>query len=99
MQLTKAFREGDPAEAWGLAQELLRLTRKLTDEAAQSRFKVNLGTATCERCDGLKAGEDVTATCFQLKRCYYGNVKTTDASSKQKAVIEGLLGTKEPRGT
>jgi len=89
--LVEAFRKGDGAQAWQRVCQLLELTRRLEHEAAQARFKANFGTTMCDACEGLKAGRGVAATCFQVKRCYYTNIKTTDMSSKQRAVIEGLL--------
>ena len=73
-----------------MARRLLSMARGLAHEAAQARFEANFGTPRCNSCDGLKAGRGVVSTCFQARRCYYDNIKTTDLSSKQKAVIEGL---------
>jgi hypothetical protein len=92
MQLAEAFRSGQATKVWELSQQLVKVARSAADEAAQARFKVNLGTDTCDNCEGLKAGVGVTATCFQLKRCFYDNVRGTELSSKQKTVIEGLMG-------
>lgn len=92
VQLIEAFRQSAPSRVWSLTQQLLGMARRLTHEAAQARFEANFGTSMCNACDGLKAGVGVVSTCFQAKRCYYGNIKTTDLSSKQRAVIEGLTG-------
>ena len=92
MQLTEAFRSGQPARVWELSQQLVKVARSAADEAAQARFKANLGTSTCDHSEGLKAGVGVTATCFQLKRCFYDNARGGELSSKQQAVIEGLMG-------
>ena len=62
MQLTEAFRSGQPARVWELSQQLVKVARSAADEAAQARFKGNLGTKTCDNCEGLKAGVGVTAT-------------------------------------
>jgi len=75
---------------WEVAQRLLAISHEVVVEAGQARFRANYGTAICEKCDGLKAGKGVIATCFQLKRCYYSNLKETDTSSKQQQIIEGL---------
>lgn len=67
-------------------------------EAAKARFSINFGTATCERCEGLRAGDGVVATCYQVRLCYYNNVKK-EATPKQKSIIEGLLGSStDPKG-
>jgi len=92
MQLTEAFRSGQPAKVWELSQQLVKVARSAADEAAQARFAANLGTEACDSCEGLKAGVGVTATCFQLKRCFYDNVRGAELSSKQKTIIEGLVG-------
>lgn len=78
---------------WNLVRKLLDLTRSLLVEIARNRFRTNFGTEVCERCEGLHAGENVAATCFQTKLCYYGNVKR-DPSPKQKGVIDDLTGQK-----
>lgn len=90
VQLRDAFRSGNPKQVWDLVQQLLTLSREVAVEAGQARFRANYGTPTCEKCDGLKAGKGVIATCFQLKRCYYSNLKEADTSRKQKQIIEGL---------
>lgn len=73
-----------------LTQELMGLARSLVVEAAQARYEKNFGGPKCESCAGLKAGPGVLATCFQIKRCYYDNVKTADASPRQQRLIESL---------
>jgi hypothetical protein len=91
--IAKAFREGDPAQAWLLSQKLIELAREAVAEASRSRFKVNFGTPRCERCDGLKAGPDVAATCYQVRQCHYGNIKQGDLTPKQSRVLRLFLGT------
>ena len=59
-------------------------------EAARDRFRQNLGTARCTHCEGLKAGPDVVATCFQLGQCFYANQKTTDLTGTQQRLIDRL---------
>jgi hypothetical protein len=88
-QLTTAFQKGDPAAAWSLTQSLLEMARALMIEAAKARFEVNFGTSICERCEGLRAGVDVVATCYQTKLCYYRNVKK-EVTPKQRGVIDKL---------
>ncbi len=95
-QLTEAFQRGNPALAWSLTQKLLETTRALMIEAAKVRFEVNFGTSICERCEGLRAGEGVVATCYQAKLCYYRNMRK-DATPKQQGIIESLIGSAKPR--
>lgn len=68
------------------------MARELAIEAAKARFSKNFGSELCEGCDGLKAGPGVTATCFQMKQCYFDSFRSSDASPKQRRVIEALLG-------
>lgn len=70
---------------------LVEAHQALWNEAAHLRFQVNFATPACESCDGLKAGPGVVATCFQVRRCNYSNVKEGDASPKQLRVIQSLL--------
>lgn len=79
-------------DAWKESQKLLTLARQAVQDAASARFKVNFGTSPCESCDGLKAGPDVVATCFQVKQCYYTNLKTSDESSKHERILSRLVG-------
>lgn len=88
-QINLAFQQARPAEAWQLTHELLRAARTLSVEAAKARFRVNFGTEVCERCEGLRAGDNVTATCFQVQLCHYANVKKKP-SPRQRGIIEGL---------
>jgi hypothetical protein len=70
---------------------LAQAYRALWQEAAQLRFRLNFGTPTCERCDGLKAGPGVAATCYQVRQCNYDNVKDGDATPRQRRVLDRLL--------
>ena len=90
MQLIVAFKAAKPADAWSLTHKLLELARSLQVEAAKARFQVNFGTSMCESCEGLRAGDEVAATCFQTKRCYYDNVKK-DMTPKQRGIMDSLL--------
>ena len=83
------FASGDPNAAWEATRELIATAHTLQKEAATSRFKANFGTELCSRCEGLKAGPDVAATCFQMKQCYYTNFKV-EADLKQARLIETL---------
>lgn len=89
-QLVEAFQQGDPNKVWTLTQELIQLAKKTQLEAAKLRFSVNFGTDVCERCDGLRAGDDVVATCFQIKQCYYASLKKSEITFKQMKVIDNL---------
>lgn len=84
------FRQGKPAEVHKVASELLTLTRGLVLEAARSRFEKNFGSTQCNDCDGLKAGPGVAATCFQVRQCFFSNIKDQDVSPKQERLIEIL---------
>jgi len=87
--LREAFIGGDPGQAWEITQQLLSFTKEAVRRAAKDRFQVNFGTSTCDHCDGLKAGPDVLATCFQTRQCYFSNVKKVTA--KQADVIKKLI--------
>lgn len=87
-----AFASGDPAQAWAVTQELLDLARTTVLDGARWRFKANFGTAACEGCKGLQAGEGVQATCFQVRQCYYDNFRTGEG------VVNSLLRTLGDKG-
>lgn len=74
----------------------MALAHLAVTEAGTARFRVNFGSPMCEDCEGLRAGLGVTATCFQVKRCFYTNVKASDASPKQLRVIDTLMGANKP---
>jgi hypothetical protein len=86
----ESFGEGDPAKVWEAVRSFIRDVRAFSNEAARDRFAANFGSSMCESCDGLKAGPDVVATCFQLKQCFFGNKKSIDTSRTHKSVVEGL---------
>lgn len=96
VEAQKAFSSGDPRTAWRSTQKLITLCHALQKEAASARYKANYGTSVCEQCDGLKAGPEVAATCFQLKQCYYTNLKV-GADKKQARLIE-RLSPQDPNG-
>lgn len=77
---------------WDLIKELTALAHLAVRDAAGARFDKNLGTSQCDHCDGLKAGPDVVATCFQTKLCYYTNVKADETTPKHQRTIDALLG-------
>jgi len=87
------FESGNPHEAWQATRDLIQISKRAVREAAQSRFKANFGTSRCDTCEGLSAGPDVIATCFQMKECYYSNLKSQDQTSKQQKIAERLHST------
>lgn len=92
-----AFTSGDPKKAWEATQRLITMSHLLQKEAATARFKANFGTDACDHCDGLKAGPEITATCFQVRQCYYTNIRV-GADKKQSRLIEKLSKPSEPNG-
>lgn len=66
------------------------MSHRLLRDLAASRFRENFGTEVCGRCDGLKAGPDVVATCYQTKQCYYSNQKAGDENPVQARLISLL---------
>jgi hypothetical protein len=89
-EILQAFRDGDPQQAWDATQRFIRDVRHFSNEAARDRLRQNLGTAVCGSCDGLKAGPDVVATCFQIGQCFYQSRKASDATSVQQSLIARL---------
>ena len=73
-----------------LTRELLDLARDLAIEAAKARFQKNFGTNQCLSCEGLKAGPGVTATCLQVRQCYFDNFKDAKPSPRQNRLIDSL---------
>ncbi len=73
-------------------QGLLKLSKEAVLEAARTRFRHNFGTSVCQRCEGLKAGPGVVATCFQVRQCYYDNFKEQGLTPKQARVLRIFLG-------
>lgn len=88
--IQEAFTTGDPQQVWVQVRELVHLSKNLVRESAEVRFKNNFGTEVCERCDGLKAGPGVAATCYQIRQCYYTNKKVDATTPKQAQLIERL---------
>jgi hypothetical protein len=88
--LLEAFFEGDFEKAYLAALELQKAYRETLVEVSKLRFKLNFGTVTCQNCDGLKAGPGVTATCFQVQRCDFKNIKEGDEDPHQTRVINLL---------
>lgn len=71
-------------------QQLVKVAREAIDDAGEARFRSNLGTEVCRHCTGLQAGPGVSATCFQLQRCYFGHLRE-DALDPQQALVARLL--------
>lgn len=92
--LLDAFHTGDPAQVYEAAVALIERHREQGVELAKTRFKLNFGSALCENCDGLRAGPGVTATCFQVKQCYFDNFRE-DNHPRHLRVLQALLGDQE----
>lgn len=89
-QLIAAFQAGDPEKAYEAALELRNAYHEAMSDAARLRFKLNFGTPTCDNCQGLVAGPQVAATCFQVRRCNYTNVKIGEAEPHQLRIIDKI---------
>ena len=87
--LLAAFQTGDPTIVYREAQKLVAAYESAQTEVARLRFSLNFGTAVCGNCDGLHAGPDVVATCYQTKECRYTNVRA--GTKKQLRVLDHLL--------
>jgi hypothetical protein len=88
--LLQAFLDGNFERAYSAALELQDAYHEAMTEASKLRFKLNFGTSACQNCEGLKAGPGVTATCFQVQRCDFKNVKEGDEDPRQIRVIDKL---------
>ena len=88
--LREAFEAGQPDLVWETAQELISVAGNLEKEAAQLRFKVNFGTEQCQNCTGLRAGPGIVATCYQIKQCFFTNLREGDLTSRQASILEHL---------
>ena len=73
--LLEAFWSGQPQVVFEAIQKFVQGYQALDKEAAQLRFKVNFGSEKCSKCDGLRAGPHVVATCYQVRECRYTNIK------------------------
>jgi hypothetical protein len=88
--LLQAFLDGNFEVALVAAEELSLAYRETLLESSKLRFKLNFGTQVCESCEGLKAGTDVVATCFQVKRCDFQNILVGSASPRQLKILKNL---------
>jgi hypothetical protein len=95
--IVEAFRAGEPQQAWDAVRAFILEVRQFSNEAGRARFLQNLGTSICDSCEGLKAGPDVVATCFQLKQCFYTNKKSVDVTAIQQGLIEKLTSGVPPK--
>ena len=77
-------------KAWEASQQLVEAYRTLEIEAAKLRYKLNFGTARCQNCEGLHAGPGVIATCFQVQRCNFTNVREDNTTPRQLRILESL---------
>jgi hypothetical protein len=89
--LIQAFLDGDVELAYKSATTLAGAYHEALAEGARLRFKLNFGTSTCENCEGLHAGPGVQATCFQVQRCNYTNIRDGHESERQQRLISRLL--------
>ena len=83
-----SFQTGDPAIAYEATRKLAEAYRSLLLETAKLRFLHNLGTSVCNQCDGLHAGPGVTATCWQLRQCHYGNLREDETTPRQQRALK-----------
>lgn len=84
-----AFNTGNPAAVFIEAQKVVEAYKELVGEVARLRFRLNFGTDTCTNCDGLRAGPNVIATCYQTKECHFTNLK--DTPTRHLRVIDRLI--------
>jgi hypothetical protein len=88
--LLQSFLGGNFEVALVAAEELSLAYREALLESSKLRFKLNFGTQVCENCEGLQAGSDVVATCFQVKSCNFQNIHTGSASPRQLKILKSL---------
>jgi hypothetical protein len=88
--LRTAFATGDPEIAHRSAQQVLAAYSELSLECSRLRFELNFGTSICLNCNGLRAGPDVVATCYQVQRCDFTHIRSGDATPTQ-ARLAALL--------
>lgn len=89
--LLQAFVDGEFETAYASAQQLADAYHEALLESSQLRFKVNFGTERCANCTGLHAGPGIIATCYQIQRCDYANVKEGQEGPRKKRILQRLL--------
>jgi len=89
-ELIAAFSSGDPALVYTTTQRILARNNELARQAAELRFLLNFGSELCHNCEGLRAGPGVAATCFQVQRCNFTNVKENSESPQKLRVLRNL---------
>lgn len=89
--LLDAFVLGDPELAYGAALALISEHRLALTEVAKLRFKLNFGSPFCLQCEGLKAGPEVIATCYQMQQCHFRNLKKGEEDPRHLLAVEALL--------
>jgi len=95
VSLLAAFFEGDFDKTLQIAKDLQEAYHASLMEASRLRFKLNFATEVCETCEGLRAGPNVAATCYQVKRCDYKNIRVGDELPRHQSIIGGLVGEKD----
>jgi hypothetical protein len=88
--LLSAFTEGNFDTAYAAAKALQKAYHEVLLELSETRFKLYFGSSICQNCDGLKAGPNVIATCYQIKRCNFDNIKKGDENPSKLAIIDRL---------
>lgn len=88
--LLQAFVEGDPEKAYGAAQELREAYHEALAEGSRLRFRLNFGSDLCKDCTGLRAGPGVVATCHQVQRCDFTNIKEGDVTPHHLRILGAL---------
>ena len=78
-------------KAYAATSLLIDAYRSLDLEAGRLRYRLNLGTPRCENCDGLRAGPGVVATCFQVQRCNFTNVKEGEMLPRHRHILDTLI--------
>jgi hypothetical protein len=88
--LIAAFSSGDPARVYATTQRIIARNHELARQAAELRFALNFGSEMCQNCEGLRAGPGVVATCFQIQRCNFTNVKESSENPQKLRVLRNL---------
>jgi hypothetical protein len=89
--LLQAFLDGDFEKAYRAAEDLRAAYHEALNEGARLRYRVNFGTEVCNRCEGLKAGPGVIATCFQVQKCNFDSIHEGSESPLHLKILDRLL--------